>query len=200
MNLTNRDGMDPNPKKLLVKVVKLLEQLSIEYVLTGGLAVTIWGIPRYTGDADLVIQLRQEDIPKLQRGLVELSVFGYVDEEAMRDALKRNSEFNYIDAEGGFKVDMWIAKDSPFHRSCFARRVAVEIGGHNVWVVSPEDLIVSKLDWWHRGSHKSEYDVRCVMDGQGDRLDWPYIELWVNRLGLEQELRIAKSFVDLSPL
>lgn len=200
MNLTNQDGMDPNPKKLLVKVVKLLEQLSIEYVLTGGLAVTIWGIPRYTCDADLVIQLRQEDISKLQRGLVELSAFGYVDEEAIRDALKRNSEFNYIDAEGGFKVDMWIAKDSPFHRSCFARRMIVEIGGHHMWVVSPEDLIISKLDWWHRGSHKSEYDVRCVMDGQWDRLDWNYIESWVNRLGLEQELRIAKSFVDQSPL
>lgn len=196
MNLTNLDGMDQDPKNLLIKVVKLLDRLGIQYVLTGGLAVTIWGIPRYTNDADLIIQLSEKDIPKLRLGLEHLSAFGYVDEEMIRDAMRRNSEFNYIDTEGGFKADMWIAKDSPFNRLCFTRRVAVEIGGHDVWVISPEDLIISKLDWWHRGSGKSEDDVRGVMDGQWDRLDWVYIESWVIRKGLEKELKIAKAIVD----
>jgi hypothetical protein len=198
MNLIDLAAMDQNPKNLLIKVVKLLNRLGIQYVLTGGLAVTIWGIPRYTNDADLIIQLSEKDIPKLKLGLEQLSAIGYVDEEMIRDALRRNSEFNYIDVEGGFKADMWIAKDSPFNRSCFARRVVVEIGGQNVWVVSPEDLIVSKLDWWHRGSHKSEDDVRAVMDGQWDRLDWVYIESWAHRLGLEEELKIAKVLVNPS--
>lgn len=196
MNLTNLGVMDQDPKNLLIKVVKLLDRLGIQYVLTGGLAVTIWGIPRYTNDADLIIQLKEEDVLKLRLGLEQLSAFGYVDEEMIRDALRRNSEFNYIDTEGGFKADMWIAKDSPFNRSCFVRRIAMKIGGNDVWVVSPEDLIISKLDWWHRGSGKSEDDVRAVMDGQWDRLDWAYIDGWVTKMGLERELKIAKAFVD----
>jgi hypothetical protein len=196
MNLINLASMDQDPKKLLIKVVKLLDRLEIQYVLTGGLAVTIWGIPRYTNDADLIIQLQQEDVSKLRLGLEQLSAFGYVDEEMIRDALRRNSEFNYIDTEGGFKADMWIAKDSPFNRSCFVRRVAVDIGGYKVWVISPEDLIISKLDWWQRGSGKSEDDVRAVMHGQWDRLDWSYIESWVTKMGLQRELKVAKAIVD----
>lgn len=200
MNLTNSAAMDLNPKQLLTKVVKLLDRLGIAYVLTGGLAVTIWGVPRYTQDADLIIQLQQEDLPKLKNALEGLSDFGYVDEAMMIDAFQRNSEFNYIDSESGFKVDLWMPKSSPFVRSCFDRRVSVDIDGYGVWLVSPEDLIISKLDWWHRGSHKSEYDIRAVMDGQWDRLDWNYIESWTQKLGLGAELTIAKSFVDRSPL
>ena len=185
--------MDPNPKKILIKVVRLLDELGIAYVLTGGIAVTIWGIPRYTGDADLVVQLRQEDIGRLYSGLEKLSAFGYVDEAMIQDAVLRNSEFNYIDTEGGFKVDVWIPKDTPFVRSCFTRRIRVEIDRYLVWIVSPEDLIVSKFDWWHKGSTKSQYDVRSVMDGQRDRLDWAYIDMWADTLGLTAELKIAKA-------
>jgi hypothetical protein len=192
--------MDPNPKKLLIKVVKLFDKLHIPYVLTGGVAVTIWGAPRYTADVDLVVQLRREDIAKLFGGLKKLSEFGYIDEEMIQAAVKRNSEFNYIDTESGFKVDVWIPKDSPFTRTCFDRRVKQKIGEYPVWLVSPEDLIVSKLDWWHRGSMKSQYDVRTVMDGQRKGLDWKYIETWATELGLEAELDIAKSFYEYPPM
>lgn len=128
--------MDSNPKQLLTKVVKLLDRLGIAYVLTGGLAVTIWGVPRYTQDADLIIQLQQEDLPKLKNALEGLSDFGYVDEAMMIDAFQRNSEFNYIDSESGFKVDLWMPKSSPFVRSCFDRRVSVDMDGQ--W---------DRLDW-----------------------------------------------------
>lgn len=200
MRLTNQVGMDPNPKQLLIKVVRLLDELGITYVLTGGLAVTIWGAPRYTADADLIVQLRHEDITRLCRGLEKLSRFGYLDEEMVRDAVKMNSEFNYIDTESGFKIDIWIPKDSQFVRSCFERRIAVTIGAYPVLLVSPEDLIVAKLDWWHRGSAKSQYDVRTVMECQRDRLNWNYIESWAEFLGLKDELDIAKSFYERPPI
>lgn len=200
MRLTNQVGMDPNPKQLLIKVVKLLDELGISYLLTGGLAVTVWGAPRFTADADLIVQLPREDVSKLYNGLGKLSKFGYVDEEMIREAVRENSEFNYIDTESGFKIDVWIPKDSPFARACFERRKEVRIGGYPVQLISPEDLIVSKLDWWHRGSVKSQYDVRAVMEGKKEELDWNYIEAWARNLRLEKELEMAKSFYERPPI
>lgn len=192
--------MDPNPKTLLVKVAKLLDDLSIPYVLTGGLAVTIWGQPRTTQDADLIAEVQLRDVPKLFAGLQGLSGAGYIDDLMMREAIEHNGEFNYIDPESGYKIDFWVPKESPFTRACFDRRVHVEMDGYPIWVVTPEDLIVSKLDWWRRGSAKSQYDIRWVMDAQGTRLDWQYIEHWSKLLGLDEQLQIAKAFHEHPPI
>jgi hypothetical protein len=58
-----------------------------------------------------------------------------------------------------------------------------------MWVVSAEDLILSKLDWAR--SSRSEVqlrDVRNVIAAQPS-LDWPYLEAWAARLSLGDLLR-----------
>ena len=53
-----------------------------------------------------------------------------------------------------------------------------------MWVVSAEDLILSKIDWAR--SSRSELqlrDVKNVIAAQPD-LNWPYIDAWAERLGL----------------
>lgn len=192
--------MDSTPKTLLVKVAKLLDEIGIPYVLTGGVAVTVWGKPRYTNDIDIVAEVRLADIPDIRDGLRKLSAAGYVDEQMIEDAIRHNSEFNYIDTESGYKVDFWVAKQAPFTRSSFERRMREDIDGYPVWIVTPEDLVISKLDWWRQGSMKSQYDIRDIMDAQGDRLDWTYIDAWAKRLGLDEQLGIAKEFHEHPPM
>lgn len=56
-----------------------------------------------------------------------------------------------------------------------------------LWVVSPEDLIISKL-FWAKDS-KSELqlnDVSSIIKYQAEKLDWEYIKYWVKELGLGQ--------------
>lgn len=53
-----------------------------------------------------------------------------------------------------------------------------------MWVVSAEDLILSKLDWAR--SSRSELqlrDVKNVIAAQ-PALDWAYVNAWADRLGL----------------
>jgi len=44
-------------EKFLIKIVQILENLKIDYFVTGGLAVSVWGRPRATFDIDIVIKL-----------------------------------------------------------------------------------------------------------------------------------------------
>ena len=51
-----------DPRHLLIKVVKILSKLNIPYLVTGGVAVLVWGRPRFTADIDLVVEIKREDL------------------------------------------------------------------------------------------------------------------------------------------
>jgi hypothetical protein len=53
-----------------------------------------------------------------------------------------------------------------------------------MWIVSPEDLILAKLDW-ARDSY-SEMQLRDVQNiiSTLNNLDWDYINKWKKKLGL----------------
>lgn len=69
------------------------------------MAIVVWGRPRYTADIDIIIELKKEKVKQLVLTLIKE---GYVDEDAVREALKYKSEFNFIDHETSLKVDFWI--------------------------------------------------------------------------------------------
>jgi hypothetical protein len=63
-----------------------------------------------------------------------------------------------------------------------------------MWMVSPEDLILSKLAWGRdTGSDVEARDVRVVVAIQGARLDWAYLEAWAATLGLTSALERVRS-------
>lgn len=178
-----------DPRKLLVRIAQILEDLHIPYVITGGMAVVVWGRPRFTADIDTVIVLRQENIEKLADELMKLGDTGYVSKEAMKEALKTRGEFNFIDGNTGMKVDFWIPQDNDFTTSQFRRRVARNILNTTVYFVSPEDLILSKLRW-HKISSSSRQleDVESVFKISGEQLDKEYLIKWAEELKVSELL------------
>ncbi len=77
----------------ITPIVEALEQLGVAYHIGGSVASSIYGILRSTIDADLIADLRLEHVRPLVK-LLEAQY--YVDEDAVRDAVKRRSEFNAI--------------------------------------------------------------------------------------------------------
>ena len=63
-------------------------------MITGGMAVFVWGRPRFTADIDIEIQLEAGDIDVLASELMKISEFGYVDKDIMKEAFKKQGEFN----------------------------------------------------------------------------------------------------------
>lgn len=170
-----------DPRDLLVDVAKILERLRITYAVTGGMALFVWGRPRFTYDVDIIIKLDPDAIDRLARALRALHEYGYISEEAMHSAWLRKGEFNFIDGRSGIKVDFWVIKESPFEREQIARRIVRKIKGESVYFISPEDLVLSKL-LWHAESESARQldDVESVLRVQ-KKLDTAYLRKWARR-------------------
>ena len=173
-----------DPRHLLVKVVEILSELNIPYLVTGGVAVLVWGRPRFTADIDLVVEIKEENLFQLEKALKKLSPKGYVDLEAMEDALKHHGEFNFIDADTGVKVDFWVLTDSILDKSRFKRRKLKKILGTDIYFTSPEDLILIKLKWYKASESSRQFeDIQSILKITG-HVDKNYIEKMVQELDL----------------
>jgi hypothetical protein len=185
-----------DPIRVLLQVAELLDRIGTPYLLGGSLASSMLGEPRSTVDIDLAIVLRSADVPALVAGLG--SEF-YVDEGAMRNAVERRSSFNAIHQPTILKVDFFVLGDAPFDRAQLeGRRLspALEESGRRVFVSSPEDLILRKLDWYRRGGGVSDRqwrDVLGVLKVQGERLDFAHLRHWAAVLEISDLLERALS-------
>ena len=174
-----------DPRHLLVKIAQILERLGIPYIITGGMAVFVWGRPRYTADIDTVIELQTEKTETLAKELMKLGETGYVSIDAIAQAIRTGGEFNFIDGNTGMKVDFWISKNDEFSKSQFERRVPQNILGTAVYFISPEDLILAKLRWNQlTPSSRQLEDVASIFTISRDRLNQEYLSKWAKTLGL----------------
>ena len=173
-------------QELLRRVVKELEKLDVEYMLTGSLVSSLQGEPRATHDIDLLVELRPTAVNSLAEAFPPPDF--YVSEERARQAVRRKTMFNLIDLKSGGKVDFWSLTDAPFDRSRFSRRRTERLFDVLIQVSSPEDTILMKLRWAQKsgGSAKQYGDALRVYEVQYSALDHDYLEHWVERLELQR--------------
>lgn len=158
-------------------------------MVTGSVASSAHGKPRSTRDIDIVIAPTPQQVRELIREFPSTEY--YADEQQALDALANRSQFNVIDFSNGWKVDFIIAKSSEYASTALSRHRKLEIGGSLMLVASPEDVIISKLEWARLsgGSDRQMLDAADVVRNQGNRLDLVYIERWAKQLGLLQDWR-----------
>ena len=113
-------------------------------MLTGSVALSYYAEPRMTRDVDLVVELAGLD-PK---SIVALFAADYCVAEAdVQRAIAARTMFNVLHLEKVVKLDFIVRKDTPYRRQEFERRNRVQMPGFEAWIVSREDLILSKLAW-----------------------------------------------------
>lgn len=166
---------------VLKRVCEGLEQVNIPYMLTGSLAANYYAVPRLTRDIDIVVEILYSDRDKVFR-VFEKDF--YFDRNAMLQAVEYEGMFNIIHYESVFKVDFIVRKDSEYRKAEFQRKHRVEFGGTSIWIVSPEDLILSKLLWAKDSLSEMQLkDVRNLFNALKS-LDEAYIFHWVQILKL----------------
>jgi hypothetical protein len=180
---------EKDPRHLLVDVSSILQKLKIPYIITGGMAVLIWGRPRFTADIDIVVELRLENVDKLTKALLMLGKANYIDKEMIKDALRHGGEFNFIHGETGIKVDFWVLGKQPFELIRIKRGIARNILGKKVYFTSPEDLILSKLEW-HQKTQSTRHleDIQSVLEVSSKKLDMKYLKKWAEKLEVSDTL------------
>jgi hypothetical protein len=163
-------------------------------MIAGSFASAAHGLPRTTQDLDMVID--PQDLPALEALVQAMSPDDYyVDADAARDALRRRTMFNVVDHAPGWKVDFILRKNRAFSLEEFARRMSFSLLGVPVFVATPEDTIVAKLEWSKQsgGSTRQRRDVAGILVTLADQLDLAHIERWVRELDLEEEWREAQA-------
>ena len=158
----------------------LFERMQIPYVLIGGMAVSVHGIPRPTHALDFTIDLDRNLLTSLFKVAMER---GY--------AVSEEHAAGWVDTVGGMPlvrirqwlhgraidIDLFLA-ESAFQESMLARRMQVDVEGASAWIASPEDLILLKII---AGRPRDIGDVMDIVLAQV-QLDLNYMQQWADVL------------------
>ena len=172
--------------KLLKKVLTLLDENHIDYMVTGSIVSSMQGEPRATHDVDILVNISHSTIPAFVDAFLPPDY--YISEEAISEAIQHQSMFNLLDTTEGDKVDFWILTNDLFDKSRFSRKYEEKMLGLSMKISSPEDTILMKLKWANLsgGSEKQFTDALRVYEVQFGNLDLRYIELWVSNIKVEE--------------
>jgi len=150
-------------------------------MVSGSMAMNYYSQPRMTRDIDLVLEIVSRDAVRIERLFAKDY---YLDATAIQSAIAHRSMFNMIHLVHVMKVDCIVRRETEYRRLEFSRRRPAEINGKVVFIVSPEDLLISKLEWASGGrSELRPRDIGNLIASVTD-LDWDYIRRWTASLGL----------------
>ena len=165
----------------LRRITGFLETNEVSYMIIGGYALPFYGRIRTTLDIDIAIALEDRDFKAL---CDKAETVGY------RTALTavKNPYSVYLDTETGYEVEVWRAPDGiTWDQETLKRRNRFQVDGLDVWVISAEDYIVTKLARPDR-SNSDEMDVLSVLVRMDKTLDREYLTKRVKNAQVEHIL------------
>ena len=168
-----------NELDIVRDVSRRLESAGIAFMLTGSMAMNYYALPRMTRDIDIVVALAPTDASLIQQSF---SPDYHISVDSVRDAIARRFMFNLLHEDSVIKVDFIVRKDSAYRLAEFERRQQITIEDFTTWIVSKEDLIISKLDWARDSRSNQQFgDIRNLIS---TGCDLAYIQHWTETLGL----------------
>src|SRR5215212_8943423 len=121
--------------ELLADWLKRLNEIGIDYYVTGSMASNFWGIPRTTHDLDFVICIDTSAVPRL---VAAFAGDFYIEEAAVRAGFSPPYQFNAIDTRSALKVDFWMPTSAAFDQEMLRRRVSDVVMETKAWFATPE--------------------------------------------------------------
>jgi predicted nucleotidyltransferase len=120
-----------------LKIIDALEKEKVDYILIGGFAMVLYGMPRATQDIDIFIKCREENIERLQRALY--SVFNNKNVFEITFSELQNYPVIRYGAEEGYYVDILanIGTAFSFEDLMFEE---LNVEGHKIKIASVESL------------------------------------------------------------
>ena len=137
------------------ELFKALAKSNIRYLVCGGLAVNIYGIPRMTADIDLIIDFEKSNIQKLKvlldglnyHSAIPVSLIDLSDKSKREQLAKEKNmmAFSFYNSMSNFmSVDVLI--DTPFSfDELWQKKEKRNLEDYEVYLASVEDMIRLKI-------------------------------------------------------
>lgn len=177
-------------RDILINIAKKFKKLQLPFLLTGSFVVSFYGKPRATHDIDFIIEIRKENLDKLKLFLTKLGKEYSCDLSDVENPPPHSFQFNIYHPETGVKIDFWMVKDNDFEKNKFKRKKEITMDKIKIPIVSAEDLILNKLLWSKEIiSERHLNDCRGIIQIQGTKLDYKYLNSWSQKLGIAKLLQ-----------
>jgi len=167
----------------------LVEASGISVAIAGGIALSYWGNPRSTQDVDLLMHTDRLDA--VDPLLVQAGFRAKISSEKDFGLFHLNQyQFDPQDAFVTVEVDLMVS-DSDYYSTASAERfLPIELTGVSVpvKVLSREDLILHKV---YAGRLIDQADVQNMLEMHFSELDWPCLNEWSSKLGIQTPLNEA---------
>jgi hypothetical protein len=173
-----------DPIAVAGSVTQVLDGLGLTYTIGGSIASSLAGEPRSTLDIDVVVAVDEAGLASLVAAL--LPDF-YVDEDALRRAVRNRTSANVIHHATQIKVDLFVAGGTPLDFQQLERRRRVVMGDATLYVHPPEDILLQKLRWFRLGGEVSDRqwrDIEGIVRVQGGHLDRDYVRQHARLVGV----------------
>jgi hypothetical protein len=125
----------------LLKVADALEREKVDYILIGGFAVILYGLPRLTQDLDLFINNKKDNVQRLKNALNQVFQDQSIEEITVEE-LDRYPVIRYGSPDG-FTLDFVVKIGEMFTFVDLSYEV-LDIEGHRIKVATPECLLRMK--------------------------------------------------------
>jgi hypothetical protein len=157
-------------------VIDALLAEEIPFLVVGSYSSNVYGVPRSTEDADLVIELGDKPLQSLS---VHLPPTLHLDPQ-LRFESATGTTRNVITIDGSaFTVELFRLSTDPHDQERFRRRIEREVEGRKVYIPTAEDVVITKLRWASQLARGKDIDdIRNVLALQQEKLDWEYLHHW----------------------
>lgn len=158
----------------LKKITNILGDEQIDYMIVGGFAMSYYNRARTTNDIDLVLQIYPSHIPQILQHFDGWEGF----EEIFKKQVELGQLFNITDYENGIRYDFITFKNDDYSWTAFERKLKVIFFGVECYIITIEDLIISKLIWYNLSkSEKQLDDLKFLLLSDGLNLE--YLNWWI---------------------
>jgi hypothetical protein len=176
---------------VVLEVVRAFNAANVPYMVVGSLSSNVYGIPRSTNDADFVVELSDNALANITQRLGA----GYsLDPQMSFETITATTRYRLKHVASAFLVELFLLSNDAHDRARFVRRCRTQFAGQDVFVPTPEDVIITKLRWSRHGNRSKDVDdVRGILSVRGENLDWNYLDGWCDihgTLGLLEQIRM----------
>ena len=188
--MTDRPIFEDDQRNFNLRLIGALDGLGIPYAIGGSFAAMAYSEPRLTNDIDLMIIADVDELSRLVDEVSGWEIYISPLEAILETDLPFGLPINVVDGSLGTKADFFVAGNKSLDTSAMLRRRRKRFYRNpdvEAWFLSPEDVILYKLDYFRQSggtSSKHPDDIAKMLRVIGDELDIVYLEKWSAEIGV----------------